>query len=111
MNVPPAVKAPILLRDASPTTTARAAEWLDAAGRLARVAAIEDAPELTPSGCAQIVLDEATLLLPLAGLIDIGAERTRLERERSRAADDLEKVVRKLGNTDFVARAKPDVVE
>jgi valyl-tRNA synthetase len=111
MNVPPSVKAPILLRDASDTTKARAGEWLDAAGRLARVAAIEEAPEIAPPGCAQIVLDEAILLLPLAGLIDIAAERTRLARERARAADDLEKVVRKLGNADFVARAKPDVVE
>jgi valyl-tRNA synthetase len=111
MNVPPSVKAPILLRDASAVTKTRAAAWLDAAGRLARVSAIEDAPERTPPGCAQIVLDEATLLLPLAGLIDISAERSRLVRERSRAAEDLEKVVRKLGNADFVSRAKPDVVE
>ncbi len=47
----------------------------------------------------------------MAGLIDIEAERTRLERERKRAADEVEKVVRKLANADFVARAKPEVVE
>ena len=57
------------------------------------------------------MLDEATLFLPLAGLIDIDAERTRLERDRKRAADEVEKVVRKLSNADFVARAKPEVVE
>ncbi len=111
MNVPPSIKAPILLRDASPATTARARAWLDAAGRLARVSATEVAPEPIPSGCAQIVLDEATLLLPLAGLIDLEAERTRLQRERARSGEEHEKVVRKLANVDFVARAKPDVVE
>ncbi len=111
MNVPPSLKVPILLRDASPQTAARAKTWLDAATRLARVSEVGDAPAQPPAGCAQIVLDEATLLLPLAGLIDLDAERSRLSRERARAADDLEKVRRKLGNVDFVARAKADVVE
>ena len=111
MNVPPALKAPVLLRDASPQTAARAQAWLDAATRLARVSEVGVAPASVPAGCAQIVLDEATLLLPLAGLIDLEVERARLSRERARATDDLEKVRRKLDNADFVARAKADVVE
>ncbi len=111
MNVPPSRKAPVLLRDASPQTLARAQAWQEAAGRLARISAIEAAPSEPPAGCAQIVLDEATLFLPLAGLIDLDAERARLARERARAADDHDKVLRKLDNADFVARAKPEVVE
>ncbi len=111
MNVPPALKAPVLLRDASPQTAARAQAWLDAATRLGRVSEVGVAPASVPAGCAQIVLDEATLLLPLAGLIDLDAERARLSRERARATDDLEKVRRKLDNADFVARAKADVVD
>ena len=111
MNVPPSLKAPILLRDASPQTVRRAQAWLDAASRLARVSEVGAAPASVPAGCAQIVLDEATLLLPLAGLIDLDAERARLSRERARATDDLQKVRRKLENADFVARAKADVVE
>jgi valyl-tRNA synthetase len=111
MNVPPSVKAPIFLRDASPETIVRGAAWLDAASRLARISEIAPAVGDVPRGSAQIVLDEATLILPLAELIDIAAERTRLERDRKRAADEVEKVVRKLSNADFVARAKPEVVE
>jgi valyl-tRNA synthetase len=111
MNVPPSVKAPIFLRDASPETLRRGKAWLDAGARLARISAIDAAEGDVPRGAAQIVLDEATLILPLAELIDIAAERTRLERDRSRAADEVEKVIRKLSNADFVARAKPDVVE
>ena len=111
MNVPPSVKTPVLLRDASPQTRRRAADWLDAATRLARISAIGDAPEQTPAGSAQLVLDEATLVMPLAELIDLAAERTRLLRERDRAAGDLAKVTTKLANADFVARAKPEVVE
>ena len=111
MNVPPSVKAPIFLREAAPETIARAAAWRDAASRLARISEIAPAQGDVPRGSAQIVLDEATLILPLAELIDIAAERTRLERDRKRAADEVEKVVRKLSNADFVARAKPEVVE
>jgi valyl-tRNA synthetase len=111
MNVPPSVKCPVYLREASAQTLARAAAWVEAVGRLARASAVEAAPDPVPKGSAQIVLDEATVILPLADLIDLGAERIRLERERARAADEVEKVVRKLQNADFVARAKPDIVE
>jgi valyl-tRNA synthetase len=111
MNVPPSIKCPVYLREASPQTMARAAAWAEAVGRLARASAVAAAPDPVPKGSAQIVLDEATVILPLADLIDLGAERTRLERERGRAADEVEKVVRKLQNADFVARAKPEIVE
>jgi valyl-tRNA synthetase len=111
MNVPPSVRAAVLLRDAAPITRRRAAAWLEAAGRLARISAIEEAPDRTPPGSAQLVLDEATLVIPLAELIDLSAERARLTRERARAADERTKLVAKLANADFVARARPEVVE
>jgi valyl-tRNA synthetase len=111
MNVPPSVKTPVLLRDATPQTRAWAAAWSEAASRLARVSDIGEAPAQTPPGSAQIVLDETTLILKLADLIDLSAERARLDRERARAAEDRDKVTRKLENADFVARAKPEVVE
>jgi len=50
------------------------------------------------------------LILPLAGLIDLGVERTSLAKERDRAAAELAKVTAKLANADFVARAKPEIV-
>jgi valyl-tRNA synthetase len=111
MNVPPSLKSPVLLRGALPATVARADAWAEAASRLARVSHISQAEELPAGGAAQIVLDEATLILPLADLIDVAAERRRLTRERDRAADELEKTRRKLANADFVARAKPEIVE
>ncbi len=110
MNVPPATRAAILLREASPATLARAHGWSDAAGRLARVSSVE-ATDALPPGSAQIVLDEATLVIPLAGLVDLQAERARLGRERGRAEDDRARVAAKLAQADFVARAKPEVVE
>jgi valyl-tRNA synthetase len=110
MNVPPSVLCPVLLRDASAETMARAQRWQDVTKRMARLSEIGVAPETIPAGSAQLVLDEATLLLPLAGVIDLGAERTRLERDRARALEEAEKVAKKLTNADFVSRAKPEVV-
>ncbi len=111
MNVPPSVKTPVLLRDASALNRRRAEHWLDAAARLARISAIGEAPPETPPGSAQMVLGEATLVMPLADFIDLAAERARLGRERDRAAAELAKLAAKLANPDFVARAKPEVVE
>ena len=64
-----------------------------------------------PARSAQVVVDEATAVLPLAGLIDVGAERAQLEREHGRAAGEVEKIARKLANADFVRRAPAEVVE
>jgi valyl-tRNA synthetase len=111
MNIPPAIKTPVLLEHASPETWARAQRWQETGSRLARVAGIAVSDGAPKPGSAQILLGEATLILPLAGLIDLDAERARLERDRARATAELEKVRRKLQSEDFVTRAKPEIVE
>jgi valyl-tRNA synthetase len=111
MNVPPSALAPVLLRDASPETMARAERWIDAIRRLARASEVRALDGDMPAGSAQAVLDEATVVLPLAGLIDVVAERKRLSGARDKALAEAAKVSQKLANADFVARAKPEVVE
>jgi valyl-tRNA synthetase len=49
--------------------------------------------------------------LPLAGLLDIGAERARLGRELARLDVEIDGRTRKLGNESFLLRAPADVVE
>jgi valyl-tRNA synthetase len=110
MNVPPSQRSPILLKDAPREVIERAARWRDAIGRLARASEVRPLNGEVPSGVAQAVLDETTIVLPLSGLIDIAQERTRLERERAKVAGDAEKIARKLENADFVARAPEEVV-
>jgi valyl-tRNA synthetase len=111
MNIPPSIKTPVLLENAAPETWACARRWEEPASRLARISEIALSDGTPNPGSAQIILGEATLILPLAGLIDLDAERARIERDRLRATAELEKVLRKLENADFVARAKPEVVE
>ena len=110
MNVPPGAQVPILLRDAAPETLARAERWIEPIRRLARGSEVRALVGEMPKGAAQAVVDEATVVLPLAGTIDLDAERVRLTRERDKAAAEAVKLARKLENADFVARAPEDVV-
>ena len=110
MNIPPGTRAPVLLRDAAAESLARAARWDEAIRRLARAEAVGPLVGALPPGAVQAVLGEATIVMPLAGLIDLDAERARLGRERTKALGEAEKVARKLANADFVARAPEEVV-
>jgi valyl-tRNA synthetase len=111
MGVPPSTKLPVWLKDASGETLARAARWQEAIARLARASEIGAVEGEAPRGAAQSVLDEAMIVLPLAGVVDLAAERVRLEKDIAKAGDEAGKVERKLANPDFVGRAKPEVVE
>jgi valyl-tRNA synthetase len=111
MRVPPSVEVPILLKDAGQETMARAARWLDQIRRLARASELRALAGVVPAGSAQALMDEAVVVLPLAGVIDVAAERARLIRERDRAAAEAEKIERKLANADFIARAPDEVVQ
>ena len=111
MNVPPSQPSPILLRDATAETLARADRWIDAIKRLARASEVRALNGDLPKGSAQAVLDEATVVLPLEGIIDLKAERTRLGKDRDKAAAEARKFEQKLANADFIKRAPEEIVE
>ena len=58
-----------------------------------------------------MVVGEATAALPLAGVIDVTAERARLQRELEKIRSEIRKIDAKLANESFVAKAPPEVVE
>jgi valyl-tRNA synthetase len=68
-------------------------------------------PGRKPAQSAAHVGSELEIYVPLAGLIDVDAERERLGKELARADQELAGVLRKLENPNFVAKAPPDVVE
>ena len=111
MNVPPSQTAPILLRDATPLTLERTGRWHEAICRMARVTQIDVLTGDIPTGSAQAVVDEATVIIPLEGLIDLAVERERLKKELTKAEDEVTKTEKKLGNENFVSRAKPEIVQ
>ncbi len=110
MNIPPSVKSAVLLAGASAETLARAERWQEAIFRMARASEIGPLAGAVPKGAAQAVVGEATIILPLAELIDLDAERARLAAARAKAAAELEKVEKKLANADFVQRAPEAII-
>ncbi|MNT54781.1 Valine--tRNA ligase [compost metagenome] len=55
-------------------------------------------------------MGEATACLPLGNLIDVAAEKARLEKAIGKADAEMERIAKKLGNEKFVANADPEVV-
>ena len=109
MNVPAGATAPIVVVGAGDLTIARLARNEASIKRLARVTEITHAGD-TPKNSAQLVLNEATICLPLGSLIDLDAEHARLTKEQGKVQADLDKINAKLGNERFVANAKEEVV-
>ncbi|MBX4931377.1 valine--tRNA ligase [Rhizobium bangladeshense] len=110
MNVPPSATAPLVVVKANNLTRERLFRHDAAIKRLARVEAISLADD-APKGAAQIVVAEATACLPLGNLIDLSAEKARLEKAISKMDGEIARINGKLSNEKFVANANPEVVE
>ena len=50
------------------------------------------------------------IYLPLAGLIDVQAEQTRLHKEEAKVTGEIRGLESKLTNEGFLAKAPPEVV-
>ena len=83
--------------------------------RLARVAdqqlMIAERLAEKPEAAATLVLGEVEVFLPLAGLIDLEAERARLGKELEAAEADIARREARLGNAGFVEKAPPAVIQ
>ncbi|GAB4351070.1 MAG: valine--tRNA ligase [Oricola sp.] len=109
MNVPASAMVPLVMVGANDATCERLLRHDSAIKRLARVEDIVVDSEV-PKGSAQIIVGEATACLPLGGLIDVDAERARLNKAIGKVEADIRKLEGKLGNEKFLANAKPEVV-
>jgi len=110
MNVPPSAKPALSVVGAGAETKARLARHRDLLLSLARLDSVREA-ETSPTGSVPIVMGEATGALAIADFIDLAAEKARLTKEIAGHVGEIEKVGKKLGNPDFLARAKEEVVE
>jgi valyl-tRNA synthetase len=110
MNVPPSARAPLTLVGASATTRARIARNRDRLCSLGRLEGVREA-DSAPAGAAQFAVGEATGALSIADFIDLKAETARLEKAIAGLTADAERVLKKLENPDFMARAPEAVVQ
>ncbi len=112
LNVAPSRQVPLLLAGGSDAEHARVQRFdsqLRFLTRLERIDVLEDGQEAPPAAAA--VVGELKLLVPLEGLVDLDAERARLDKEIKRVAAEIGKCKGKLGNETFVSNAPAAVVE
>jgi valyl-tRNA synthetase len=110
MNIPPKKQLPVLLKESTELDQRRLTANQDFLSRLANLESISllegDAP-----AAATALVGKMEILIPLEGLIDKGAEISRLEKEITK----LEKVIKqsssKLSNENYVVKAPAEVVQ
>ncbi len=110
MKVPAAAKISLVVLGQSKAVAERLGRHEDTIKRLARLDAISFA-KAAPKGSAQIVLEDATVALPLEGVIDMDAERARIAKEEGKTREEIAKVTAKLDNAEFLAKAPDSVKE
>ncbi|OKP83924.1 valine--tRNA ligase [Paenibacillus helianthi] len=112
VNVPMSKKVELIIKAASEETLSIIARNDNYIGRFCNTSSFEAGlnPQ-TPDKVMSAVITGAELLLPLAGLIDIEQEITRLEKEVQLLNSEVERVEKKLGNQGFVAKAPAKVIE
>ncbi len=108
LNVPPGAKLGYSVEGASPVVVSRLAGHAAAIAWLARIT-----PAPAPFGGTrlQLVHAEATYALPLEGVIDLAAERARLEKARAAAEKERDALAGRLNSPGFVEKAKPEAIE
>ena len=110
LGIAPGARLNAHIRDASAETQARLDRQQAAINRVARIDSVsaDPAPE---GGAIQLVVDEATFVIPLAGVIDLDAERARITKAIEAATKEAKSLEGRLNNPAFVEKAKPEAVE
>jgi valyl-tRNA synthetase len=112
MNIKPSKLIPVLLRNASEQDKVYAERHRPYLEKLAGLESVTVLPEDTqPPESAIALVGDLSILVPMEGLIDAGAEAERIGKQLVKARADLDKTRLKLGNENFVRNAPAEVVE
>ncbi|HUF56636.1 MAG TPA: valine--tRNA ligase [Thermohalobaculum sp.] len=109
MNVPAGAEIEMVLTGHSPETGHRLLRHAGLIRRLARLSEVAVAEE-APPGSVTVAMEECAVNLPLRGVIDIAAEKSRLEKALAKTAKETAQLSAKLGNEKFLAKAPEAVV-
>ena len=109
LNIPPGVRLGFQLQNALPATEDRFARSAAAIGWLARLDRSEDA--VADGARIQVVSGEATVSIPLSGVIDLAAERARLAKNAAAAERERDALTARLASPGFTDKAKPEAVD
>ena len=111
MRVAPGVKLSVIIRPASAAEAALFSGQRALVEALARASVTVDAAATRPRQSALAVVGAAEVYVDLAGVVDVGAERQRLQKEIARIEQTIAFTRAKLARPDFVERAPAEIVE
>ena len=109
MNVPAGAKVPLVQVAISPAGEAALAANMAQIKQMARITEVTQVPEM-PKGAITITAPQATFGLPLADIIDVAAEKMRLEKSMGKLAKELGGLRGRLNNPKFAISAPPEVL-
>ncbi len=109
LHVPVGLHLPMVLTDATPAARAAWARNEALIRRLARIDSLTEAP--APKGAITVAVEGAAYALPLEGVIDVAAEKARLNKTLEKLEKDLGGLRGRLANPKFVESAPEEVVE
>jgi valyl-tRNA synthetase len=113
MNVPSSASVEVLIQtpeeQARDILTAHLNDYIDAFSRTSKVdiAAHHDKPD----AAAVAVVGNVEIYIPLADIIDIDKEKSRLTRRLEKTAKDLAGIEKTLSNRDFIAKAPAEIIQ
>ena len=109
MNVPPSRKAKVIVATGEQATFVSGSPYMQRLASASEVEVVDAGYEAAP-GMVTVTTHSARLLMPMAELVDLEAERARLTKELEKARKQLEAQEKKLANESFVSRAPEAVV-
>ena len=109
VNIPAATKITLKIKGATEAQQGQIQEQAILIQTLARVENFEFTAEAL-TGVISEVFDGMTLQIPLAGVIDVEAEKARLTKEIENQSAFVERTKAQLANQDFVSKAPEKVV-
>ncbi len=110
MNVPAGAKIKLLVKDACDDVKAGLEAYDEILRRMARLESIA-LTDNVPKGSIQAILDQTTLIMPIADIIDLEKESTRLRKEMEGIDNEISKIENKLSNERFVNNAPKEIIE
>lgn len=112
VNVPMSKKIEMLIKPSGEAEAAILSRNEEFIKRFCGTSKLETGLQISaPDKAMTAILTGAELYLPLAGLIDIAQEITRLEKEHQHLNAEVERIEKKLGNEGFVAKAPAKVID
>ncbi|MCH5190267.1 MAG: valine--tRNA ligase [Oscillospiraceae bacterium] len=108
MNVAPSKKAKVIIDTAFADTFKNGADFFV---RLASASEVDLIPNYEDDGAVTIITADAKIYIPMDELVDFKAELERLNKEKASVQKDIDFVLNKLNNQNFVAKAPAKLVE